>query len=163
EGRERGFQLPVQWVCRPGQDFRGFAGTVAAGTVSVGEEVVVLPSGRHSRIARIVTADGELQQAAPGCAVTLTLADEVDASRGDLSASTRNPPETSDQLAAHVLWLDEHPLLPGRPYWLKIGTRTVGAQITEIKHKVDVNTQEPLAAKRLDLNEVGYCNLYLDQ
>ena len=161
--RERGFQLPVQWVCRPNPDFRGFAGTVAAGALSVGEDVVVLPSGRHSRVARIVTADGDLQQAAPGSAVTLTLADEIDVSRGDLIASTRNPPETSSQLAAHVLWLDEHPLLPGRPYWLKIGTRIVGAQVTEIKHRVDVNTQEPLAAKRLDLNEVGYCNLYLDQ
>ncbi|MGH8075539.1 MAG: sulfate adenylyltransferase subunit CysN [Lysobacter sp.] len=160
---ERGFRLPVQWVCRPNQDFRGFAGTVVAGDVSVDQEVVVLPSGRRSRIARIVTADGDLREALPGCAVTVTLADEIDASRGDLISDVRNPPEVGDQFAAHLLWLDEHPLLPGRPYLLKIGTRTVGAQVTEIKHRVDVNTQGQLAAKQLVLNDVGYCNLYLDQ
>src|SRR3546814_20241433 len=90
-----------------------------------------------------------------GQAVTLTLTDEIDASRGDIIAAASSPAEVADQFAAHLLWLGEQPLLPGRPYWLKIGSRTVGAQVTEIKHKVDVNTQEELAAKHLELNEVG--------
>ncbi|MGY1425754.1 sulfate adenylyltransferase subunit CysN [Lysobacter sp. A289] len=158
-----GFTLPVQWVCRPNQNFRGFAGTVATGRVTVGDEIAVLPSGQRSKVAAIVTADGDLQYAVSGQAVTLTFTDEIDASRGDVIAATENLPEVADQFAVHLLWLGEQPLLPGRPYWLKIGARTVGAQITEIKHKVDVNTQEELAAKHLDLNEVAQCNLYLDQ
>lgn len=158
-----GFRLPVQWVNRPNQDFRGFAGTVAAGTVRPGDEIVALPSGRRSKVARIVTADGDLDIAGEGQAITLTLADELDISRGDVIADAHKPPQVSDQFAAHLLWMGEQALLPGRPYWLKIGTRTVSASITEIKHKIDVNTQEPLAAKHLELNEVGYCNLYLDQ
>jgi bifunctional enzyme CysN/CysC len=161
--RDIGFRLPVQWVARPDQDFRGFAGTVAAGVVAPGDDVVVLPSGRRSRIARIVTADGDLERAKRGQAVTLTLVDELDISRGDVIASGQRPPQVTDQFAAHVLWLGEQPLLPGRPYWLKLGTSTVSASVTEIKHKVDVNTQEPLAAKHLELNEVGYCNLHLDR
>jgi len=163
EAADRGFRLPVQWVCRPNQNFRGFAGTVVGGEVAVGDEVAVLPSGRRSRVAAIVTADGDLDRARAGQAITLTLADEVDASRGDVIAAANNPPEVSDQFAAHLLWLGEQSLLPGRPYWLKIGTRTVGAQVTDIRHKVDVNTQEELAARSLDLNEVGRVNLYLDQ
>jgi len=158
-----GFRMPVQWVCRPDQEFRGFAGTVVAGDATPGTEIVVLPSGRRSTIARIVTADGDLEHAQAGQAVTLTLADEIDASRGDVITLAKQPPEVSDQFAAHLLWLGEEALLPGRPYWLKIGTRTVSASVTEIKHKVDVNTQEHLAAKSIDLNEVAYCNLHLDQ
>ncbi|TXI49635.1 MAG: sulfate adenylyltransferase subunit CysN [Lysobacter sp.] len=163
-----GFRMPVQWVCRPDQHFRGFAGTVAEGAVAPGDEVVALPSGRRSRVARIVSADAthalvDRAQAIRGEAVTVTLTDEIDISRGDVLAAASAPPQVSDQFAAHVLWMGEKPLLPGRPYWLKIGARTVGASVTEIKHKVDVNTQEPLAAKLLDLNEVGYCNLHLDQ
>ena len=158
-----GFRLPVQWVCRPDQDFRGFAGTVVSGEVRTGDDVVVLPSGRKSKVARIVTAAGDLGGASPGQAVTITLADEVDASRGDVIAAAGHPPEVADQFAAHVVWLGEERLLPGRSYWMKIGTRTVGAEVTEIKHRVDVNTQEHLAAKHLDLNEVAFCNLYLDQ
>ncbi|MGV8944031.1 sulfate adenylyltransferase subunit CysN [Thermomonas sp.] len=158
-----GFRMPVQWVCRPDQGFRGFAGTVAAGDITPGTEIVVLPSGRRSSVARIVTADGDLEHAQAGQAITLTLTDEIDASRGDVIALATQPPEVSDQFAAHVLWLGEDSLLPGRPYWLKIGTRTVSASVTEIKHKVDVNTQEHLAAKSIDLNEVAYCNLHLDQ
>ncbi|MDI1253535.1 sulfate adenylyltransferase subunit CysN [Thermomonas sp.] len=158
-----GFRMPVQWVCRPNQGFRGFAGTVVAGEVTPGTEIVVLPSGRRSTVARIVTADGDLDHVQAGQAVTLTLSDEIDASRGDVIALARQPPEVSDQFAAHLLWLGEDSLLPGRPYWLKIGTRTVGASVTEIKHKIDVNTQEYLAAKSIDLNEVAYCNLHLDQ
>ncbi|HET6430850.1 sulfate adenylyltransferase subunit CysN [Dyella sp.] len=158
-----GFRMPVQWVCRPDQSFRGYAGQVVAGVLSPGDEVVVLPGGARSRVARIVTADGDRKRAREGEAVTLTLEDERDVSRGDVIAAAHNPPQVADQFAAHVLWMDESALLPGRGYWLKIGTRTVGAQVSEIKHKVDVNTQEELAAKRLELNEVGYCNLALDQ
>ena len=157
------FRLPVQWVNRPNQDFRGFAGTLVRGRVAVGDEVAVLPSGRRSTVARIVTADGDLAQAGDGQAVTLTLADEVDASRGDVIAAATDPPDVADQFAAHLLWMGDERLLPGRPYLLKLGTQTVGASVTEIKHKVDVNTQEHLAAKHLELNEVASCNLHLDQ
>jgi len=163
-----GFRLPVQWVNRPdrtdeGRNFRGFAGTIAAGEVKPGDPVVALPSGRRSIVARIVTASGDLDIARTGQAVTLTLADEVDISRGDVIASAQRPPQVADQFAAHLLWMGEQPLLPGRPYWLKLGTRTVSATVTEIKHKIDVNTQDHLAAKHLELNEVAYCNLHLDQ
>jgi bifunctional enzyme CysN/CysC len=158
-----GFRLPVQWVSRPNQDFRGFAGTLVAGSVAPGDEVVVVPSGRRSRVQRIVTADGDLARAVAGQAVTLTLADEIDVSRGDVLAAAEDPPQAADQFAAHLLWMGEQPLLPGRPYWLKIGTRTVTATVTEIKHKVDVNSQARLAAKHLALNEVAHVNLSLDQ
>jgi bifunctional enzyme CysN/CysC len=161
--RDLGLRLPVQWVCRPDQNFRGFAGTLVSGTARVGEEIVALPSGRRSKIARIVTGDGDLDTAITGQAVTLTLEDEIDISRGDVIAAASSPAQVADQFAAHLLWMGEHALLPGRPYWLKIGARTVGASVTEIKHRVDVNTQDHLAAKHLELNEVGYCNLHLDQ
>jgi bifunctional enzyme CysN/CysC len=163
ESKNIPLRMPVQWVCRPDHGFRGFAGTLVAGEATPGMEVAVLPSGRRSRIARIVTADGDLSCAQAGQAVIFTLEDEVDVSRGDVIADASNPPESADQFAAHLLWLGEQPLLPGRPYWLKIGAGTFGAQITEIKYKVDVNTQDHLAAKHLGLNEVAYCNLYLDQ
>ena len=155
-------RLPVQWVCRPNLDFRGFAGTVCAGAFETGEEVAVLPSGKRSHIARIVTQDGDLVRAGHGQAVTLTLTDEIDVSRGDVIVSARNPCETADQFAAHLIWMDEAELIPGRGYWLKIGARTVNATVTEIKHKIDINSQEPLAAKTLHLNEIGICNLNLD-
>ena len=159
----RGLRLPVQWVCRPNQDFRAFAGSIAGGEVAPGDEVVVLPSGQRTRVERVLGAGAELERAGRGQAVMLTLADEVDVSRGDVIAAAGDPPQVADQFAAHLLWMGEAPLLPGRPYWLRIGSRTVGAQITEIKHKVDVNTQAQLAAKHLELNEVAYCNLSLDQ
>jgi len=162
-GRIDALRMPVQWVCRPNQNFRGFAGAIAAGEARPNMEIVVLPSGRRSRIDRVVTADGDLEVARAGQAVVLTLEDEIDASRGDVIAAGSAPAETSDQFSAHLLWMDDAPLLPGRPYFIKIGARTIGAQVTEIKHKVDVNTQEELAAKHLDLNEVAVCNLYLDQ
>ena len=158
-----GLRLPVQWVNRPNQDFRGFAGTIAAGEVAPGDAVVVLPSARRSSVAQVLGPDGPVQRAFAGQAVTLTLADEVDVSRGDVIAAAGDPPAVADQFAAHVLWMSDSPLLPGRPYWLKIGARTVSASISEIKHRVDVNTQEHLAAKRLELNEVGYCNLGLEE
>ncbi|AAW76650.1 ATP sulfurylase; adenylylsulfate kinase [Xanthomonas oryzae pv. oryzae KACC 10331] len=158
-----GLRLPVQWVNRPNAQFRGYAGTIAAGQVQVGDAVVVVPSGRRTQVARVLDANGEVDSARAGQAVTLTLRNEIDISRGDIIAAVDDPPEVADQFAGHLLWMDDAALLPGRPYWLKIGTRTVTASISEIKHKVDVNTQERLAAKRLELNEVGYCNLALDE
>jgi len=158
-----GLRLPVQWVNRPHQDFRGFAGTIAAGEARPGDAIVVLPSARRSTIAQVLGPDGPLDVAGAGQAVTLTLADEIDVSRGDVIAAAGDPPAVADQFAAHLLWMGEAPLLPGRPYWLKTGTRTVSASVSEIKHRVDVNTQEHLAAKRLELNEVGYCNLSLEE
>lgn len=158
-----GLRLPVQWVNRPNAQFRGYAGTIASGRVQVGDAVVVVPSGRRAQVARVLDATGEVNSARAGQAVTLTLREQIDISRGDIIAAVDDPPEVADQFATHLLWMDDTALLPGRPYWLKIGTRTVTASISEIKHKVDVNTQKRLAAKRLQLNEVGYCNLALDE
>ncbi|MCH1908550.1 sulfate adenylyltransferase subunit CysN [Stenotrophomonas sp. Y6] len=158
-----GLRLPVQWVNRPHQDFRGFAGTLAAGQVRAGDAVVVLPSARRSTVREVLGPDGPLDVARAGQAVTLVLADEIDVSRGDVIAAAGDPPEVADQFAAHVLWMDDAALLPGRPYWLQIGSRSVAASVSEIKHRIDVNTQDKLAAKRLELNEVGYCNLSLDE
>ena len=165
---DAGFRLPVQWVQRPDRsdsvrDFRGYAGTLVAGRVAPGDAVVVLPSGRRSTVSRVLGPDGPLDEAQAGQAVMLSLADEVDISRGDVIAATDDPPEVADQFAAHVLWMGEGQMLPGRPYWLKLGTRTVGATVSALKHKVDIDTQAPLAATHLELNEVGYCNLSLDQ
>jgi bifunctional enzyme CysN/CysC len=161
--RAAGFRLPVQWVNRPNQDFRGFAGTLGEGTVRPGDEVVALPSGRRSQVARIVSANGDLAEACAGQAVTLVLQDELDVSRGDVLAAAKDPPEVSDQFAAHLLWLDSAAMLPGRAYWLRLGSATVAAQITEIKHRIDVNSQEHLAAKQLELNELAQVNLSLDR
>jgi bifunctional enzyme CysN/CysC len=159
---ERPFRMPVQWVNRPNADFRGFSGTIASGRVVRGEAVVVSPSERTSRIARIVTADGDLDEAVAGQAVTLCLEDEIDVSRGDVLAAAAAPPGVTDQFAAHVVWMHEHALMPGRGYVMKIGCRSVPAAITDLKHKVNVNTMEHVAAKTLELNEVGVCNLALD-
>jgi bifunctional enzyme CysN/CysC len=153
------FRFPVQWVNRPNLDFRGFSGTIASGRIKPGEAIVVGKSGRQSKVTRIVTADGDLDEAFPGEAVTIMLADEVDISRGDLLAPPSHRPEVSDQFAAHVLWMAEDEMLPGRQYLLKIGTTTVPASVTEVKHKIDVNTLDHSATKTLALNEVGYCNL----
>ena len=163
ERRDGPLRFPVQWVNRPDADFRGFAGTLAAGRVAAGDEVVVLPAGRRSRVARVLGPEGERPMAAAGDAVTITLADEVDASRGDLIAAAGDPPEVADQFAAHLIWMGDKPLYPGRPYWLQLGTRRVTAQVTEIRHKVDVNTQAELAAKHLELNEIASVKLSLDQ
>ena len=157
------FRMPVQWVNRPNPSFRGYAGTVCGGSVRVGDEIMVQPGSQRARIVRIVTADGDLALADAGQAVTLTLDSEIDASRGDILADAARPAAEADQFAAHVIWMGDEPLLPNRGYWMKIGTRTVNARVTHIKHKVDVNTQAKLAAHRLELNEVGYCNLGLDQ
>jgi bifunctional enzyme CysN/CysC len=161
--RHRPLRFPVQWVNRPNLDFRGFAGTIASGVVHQGDQVRVLPSGRASTVTRIVTMDGDLPQAAAGQSVTLTLADEIDISRGDLIATPENLPGVADQFETVIVWMSDEPMLPGRPYWLKIGTKQVSATITEPKYKVNVNTLEHLAAKKLELNEIGVCNISLDQ
>ncbi|WP_414649044.1 adenylyl-sulfate kinase [Dyella sp.] len=160
--RDSAFRFPVQWVNRPDASFRGYAGTVCGGGIAVGNEIVVQPAMRRARIERIVTADGDLPEASIGQAVTLTLDREIDVSRGDVIAEAARPAPVAGQFAAHVLWMGDEPLLPNRAYWLKIGSRTVNARVTSIKHKVDVNTQAELAARRLELNEVGYCNIDLD-
>jgi bifunctional enzyme CysN/CysC len=157
------FRFPVQWVNRPNQDFRGFAGTIASGTVRVGDAVRALPSGKQSRVARIVTADGDLEQAVAGQSVTLTLTDEIDVSRGDVLATADSPPPVADQFQATIIWMHEEPMLPGRPYLIKIGTRIVTGSITTPKYKINVNTLEHLAAKQLELNEIGVCNISLDR
>ena len=159
ELEEKPFRFPVQWVNRPDLDFRGFSGTVASGRVRPGDRVVVAASGRESTVARIVTADGDLAEACAGDAVTLTLTDEVDVARGDVLAQADARPEVVDQFAAQVLWMIEEPMLPGRSYLMRIGTRFVPARVTSLKHKTDVNTLEHIAAKTLALNEIGFCNL----
>jgi bifunctional enzyme CysN/CysC len=161
--QQRPFRLAVQWVNRPNQDFRGFAGTIASGVVRQGDSIRVLPSGRTSKVARIVTHDGDLEQAVAGQSVTLTLTDEVDVSRGDVLTESASPAGVADQFQATIIWMHEEPMLPGRPYLIKLGARTVTGSITTPKYKVNVNTLEHLAAKQLELNEIGVCNLSLDQ
>ena len=156
-------RLPVQWVNRPNLDFRGFAGTLASGTVKPGDRIRVQPSGSESTVARIVTASGDLSLAVAGQSITLTLTDEIDISRGDVISSADSPAEVADQFEATLVWMGEEPMLPGRPYLLKLGTRTVSATITEPKYKVNVNTMAHLATKKLDLNEIGVCNVALDR
>ena len=158
---EKPFRMPVQWVNRPNLDFRGFSGTISSGRVKPGDAVVVAGSGRTSKVARIVTMDGDLDEGIAGEAVTICLADEIDMSRGDILAPAAARPEVSDQFSAHMLWMAEDELLPGRQYLLKIGAKTVPATVTELKHKVDVNTLDHLAGKTLALNEVGYGNISL--
>ena len=159
---QKPFRLPVQWVNRPNLDFRGFAGQIASGTVRTGEAVRVLPSGKTSTIARIVTADGDLAQAIAGQSVTLTFVDEIDCSRGDVIAAGANPAEVADQFESTIVWMAEDKMIPGRPYWLKLGTRTVTATITDIKYRININSLERLASRELDLNEIAVCNIALD-
>jgi bifunctional enzyme CysN/CysC len=161
--KNRPFRFPVQRVNRPSPDFRGFSGTIARGTVKPGDRVRVQPSGRESRIARIVTHGGDLAEAAAGQAVTLTLDREIDVSRGDLISAADAPAEVAEQFEAVILWMDEQPMLRGRTYLMKIGTRTVAATISPLKHKVNVDTLEQLAAEKLELNEIGVVELELDQ
>jgi bifunctional enzyme CysN/CysC len=152
-------RFPVQWVNRPNLDFRGYAGTLASGRVAVGDSVVVASSGKASRVERIVTFDGDRDSANAGDAVTLTLADEVDVSRGDILVPPLERPEVADQFGAHLIWMNEEPLLPGRSYLLRIGTRTLPAQVTTLKYKIDINTLEQRPGRTLRLNEIGFCNL----
>ncbi|HWB49759.1 MAG TPA: sulfate adenylyltransferase subunit CysN [Stellaceae bacterium] len=154
-----GFRFPVQWINRPNAEFRGFAGTVAAGSVAPGDAVVVTGSGTTTTIKEIVTFDGPVIRADPGDAVTLTLRDEIDVTRGDLLTGAKSRAEFADQFAAHVIWMKDEPLVPGRSYWLKIGPRTVPATVTSLKHRIDVDTGAHIAARTLALNEIGFCNL----
>ncbi|MBD8892770.1 sulfate adenylyltransferase subunit CysN [Roseibium litorale] len=153
------FRFPVQWVNRPNLDFRGYSGTIAGGVVKKGDELVVSASGKTSKVASILTPVGEADAARAGEAVTLTLEDEIDISRGDLLADATARPDVADQMAAHLIWMAEDALLPGRSYLMKIGTRSVTAAVTEIKHKINVNTFEHVAGKQLELNEIAFCNL----
>ncbi len=157
------FRMPVQWVNRPNQDFRGFAGTIVSGVIRPGDRIRVLPSGRESTVARIVTFDGDLEQAVAGQSITLTVTDEIDISRGDLICAADAPAEVADQFQATIVWMSDQPMLGGRSYLMKIGTKTVVATPAKPKYKVNVNTLEQVPAKRLDLNEIGVCNLSLDR
>ncbi len=157
------FRLPVQWVNRPNLDFRGFSGTIAGGTIKPGDEVKVLPSAEVSRVKSIVTYDGELDEAVAGEAVTITLEDEIDISRGDVIAGKDFPPEVADQFEAKIIWMAAEQMLPGRPYLFKTANKIVPGQVTDLKYKVNVNTLEHTAAKQLDLNEIGICNISLDR
>jgi bifunctional enzyme CysN/CysC len=157
------FRFPVQWVSRPDASFRGYAGTLAGGSVRPGDEIAIARTGETARVARIVTRDGDLPVADTGDAITLTLDRELDASRGDVFSLPDRRPEVSDQIAAHLIWMAGDALLPGRPYLLKAGTRTVGATVSELKHRVDIESFKPLAAKTLGLNDIGLCNLSLSE
>ncbi len=155
------FRMSVQWVNRPNLDFRGFSGTIASGMVRPGERIAVAASGHVSKVKAIVTADGNLPEAGAGQAVTLTLDDEIDVSRGDILAAANARPELADQFAAQIIWMHDEPLVAGRPYLIKIGTHTVGASVSSIRHKIDVNTYAPEQARALALNEVGEVHIAL--
>jgi bifunctional enzyme CysN/CysC len=157
------FRLPVQWVNRPNLDFRGFTGTIASGVVTTGDRVRIQPAGRETRVARIVSADGDMERAVAGQSITLTLTDEVDISRGDIISTIDTPASVADQFEATLVWMAEEAMLPGRRYLLKIGGQTVNAEIGHLKYKVNVNTLEHAAATKLELNEIGVLNLSMDR
>ncbi|MBF7052351.1 sulfate adenylyltransferase subunit CysN [Halomonas sp. KAO] len=158
------FRMPVQWVNRPNLDFRGFTGMIASGRIAPGDEIRVQPGGQTSRIKQIYTFDGDLEQAIAGQSVTLLLEDEIDISRGDvISGVEQQPAEVADQFETSLVWMHEEPLLPGRPYLMKLGTQAVSATVTDIKYQVNVNTLEHTAAKQLDLNGIGVCTLSLNK
>ena len=157
------FRLPVQWVNRPNLDFRGFSGLIATGSIKPGDAIRVLPSGKTSTVTRIVTLDGDLDQAVAGQSVTLCFADEIDCSRGSVIATADDPPEASDQFEAMIVWMDDDALHVGRSYWLKLGTQTVSAIVQQPKYTVNVNTMEHLAAKTLELNAIGVAELATDK
>ena len=161
--QRRPLRLPVQWVNRPDQDFRGYAGQIAAGAVRPGDAIRVLPAGRSTTVTRIVTAGGDLDAAVAGQSVTLCFADEIDCSRGDVIARADEPPQVADRFEATIVWMAEEELLPGRPYWLKLATQTVTATIHGPKHQVNVNTLEHLAARTLGLNAIGVATLSTDR
>ncbi|HET9811359.1 MAG TPA: sulfate adenylyltransferase subunit CysN [Sphingomicrobium sp.] len=159
----KAFRMPVQWVNRPDQSFRGFAGQIAAGSAGPGTEVRILPSGRTTRVARVTTMDGDLEQAIAGQSVTVTLEDEIDCSRGDVIAAANDAPEAADQFEATIVWMSEDELLPGRGYWMKIGAQTATAMVQEPKYEVNVNTLDHLAAKTLGLNAIGVAEISTDR
>ena len=161
--QKKPFRLPVQWVNRPNLNFRGFSGTIASGVIRIGDPIRVLPSGRNSQVKGILLGTQELEQAMAGQSITLTLTDEIDISRGDMISMQCSPPEVADQFQANLVWLHEEALLPGRRYLMKIGTNTVSAQVSDIKHQININTLELLPAKTLGLNAIGVCNLTLDR
>jgi bifunctional enzyme CysN/CysC len=156
-------RMAVQWVNRPNLDFRGFSGLIATGAVKPGDAIRVLPSGKTSTVSRIVTLDGDLDQAIAGQSVTICFADEIDCSRGDVIAAADDPVQVADQFETSIVWMDENELLPGRPYWMKIGTQMVTATVQHPKYQINVNTMEHLAAKTLDLNAIGVANLSTDR
>ena len=156
-------RMAVQWVNRPNLDFRGFSGQIATGTVHPGDAIRVLPSGKTSTISRIVTLGGDLDEAVAGQSVTLCFADEVDCSRGDVIAAADAPPEVSDQFESTIVWLADDALIPGRAYWLKLGTQMVSATVQAPKYTVNVNTMEHMAAKTLDLNAIGVAEIATDK
>ena len=160
---EKSFRMPVQWVNRPNLDFRGFSGLISSGTVKPGDPVRVLPSGKTSTVKSIVTFDGELDRAVAGQPVTLTLADEIDCSRGNVLAASDDPPQVADQFEATIIWLNDENLHVGRSYWLKLGTQTVSASVQEPKYEINVNTMEHLATKTLSLNEIGVAEVLTDK
>ena len=155
----KSLRMPVQWVNRPNSDFRGFAGTIVSGSAKRGDEIAILPSGQTTKIKRIVGARGDLESAQAGDSVTVTLADEIDIARGDMLAALRDRPQVADQFSAHLVWMANERLFPGRSYMMKINNSTIAATVTEFKHQIDINTLSKLAAKTLALNEVGVCNL----
>jgi bifunctional enzyme CysN/CysC len=157
------FRMPVQWVNRPDLDFRGFSGLIVGGSVRTGDPVRALPSGRTSTVARLSTFDGDLDVAVAGQSVTVVLGDEIDVSRGDILCSDDQPAEIADQFEAHVIWMDDHEMLPGRPYLIKLGTSLLTATFSQPKYKVNVNTMEHLAARTLELNEIGVCTVSTDR
>ena len=160
---EKPFRMPVQWVNRPNLDFRGFCGQIATGVVKVGDQIKALPSAKESKVKSIVTMDGNLEVAIAGQSVTLTLEDEIDISRGDVISEAKRPAEVANQFETTILWMAEDAMLPGRTYIIKTGTIMAQATVAEPKYKVNVNTLEQLPAKKLDLNEIGECNLHLDR
>jgi bifunctional enzyme CysN/CysC len=153
------FRMPVQWVNRPNSDFRGFAGTIVSGSAKPGDEIAILPSGQTTRIKRIIGAGGDLKAALTRDSVTVTFADEIDVARGDMFAALRDRPQVADQFVAHLVWMSNEHLFPGRSYFMKINSCTIAATVTELKHQIDVTTLSKLAAKTLALNEIGVCNL----
>ena len=161
--QQKPFRMPVQWVNRPNLDFRGFSGTIATGSIKPGDEIRVLPSGKTSTVGRIVTFDGDKEEAVAGEAVTLTFTDEIDCSRGQVITTAKEPVEVADQFESTLVWMDEDELLSGRAYWMKIGTQTVSATVAHPKYQVNVNTMEHLAAKTLDLNAIGIANVITDR
>jgi bifunctional enzyme CysN/CysC len=156
------FRMPIQWVSRPDLSSRGYAGTICSGRVHPGDEVMVQPGSNRARVLKVLRANSDLSKGEAGQAVTIVLDRELDISRGDVLTDAGRPTPEADQFAAHLLWMSEAPLLPHRSYLLKLGARTVNARVSAIKYKLDVNTQAKLAARRLELNEVGYCNIDLD-
>ncbi|MGL3821107.1 sulfate adenylyltransferase subunit CysN [Sphingopyxis sp. R3-92] len=157
------FRLPVQWVNRPNLDFRGFSGQIASGTVKPADAVRILPSGKTTTVSRIVTLDGDLDEAVAGQSITLTLADEVDCSRGDVIAIADTPPEAADQFEATLVWMADEAMIAGRAYWLKLATQSVSATIQPPKYEINVNTLDHLAAKTLELNGIGVVELSTDK